>query len=96
MESRLPAKFFAAVLRERFSQHEKQQSAQFHTFQFPVKGGGSFLKIETVLLSNGHGWRREVWMKKLNKANERGALWGFDYDENERRGMRVFHANESK
>jgi len=62
---------------------------EVRTFQFPVKGGESFLKIETVLLSNGQGWHREVWMKKLDKPNERGALWMFDADENERRGLRV-------
>lgn len=69
---------------------------EVRTFQFPVKGGGSFLKIETVLLSNGQGWNHEVWLKKLDKPNERGALWGFDPDENERRGMRVVRPHESQ
>ena len=69
---------------------------EVRTFQFPIQGGGIFLKIETVLLSNGRGWNHEIYLKKLDKPAERGGLWGFDYNENERRGMRVNRPNELK
>ena len=57
------------------------------TVEVQNKGGGSFIKIETVLLSNGKCWNHEVYLKRLDKANEHGMLWGFDPDENERRGL---------
>jgi len=69
---------------------------EIRTVQFPIQGGGIFLKIETVLLSNGQGWNHDFYMKRLDKANEHGVLWVFDYDENERRGMRVNRPNVSK
>ena len=69
---------------------------EIRTFQFPIQGGGIFLKIETVLLSNGQGWTHDFYLKRLDKANEHGVLWVFDPDENERRGMRVVRPNVSK
>jgi len=69
---------------------------EVRTFQFLVKEGGSFIKIELVLLSNGQGWMQELWLKKLDKPRANGMLWGIDLDENERRGMRVFRPNELK
>src|SRR5262249_3854637 len=69
---------------------------EIRTFQFPIVGGGGHLKIETVLLSNGQGWTHEFYLKRLDKPNEHGTLWGFDPDENERRGFRVVRSNVSK
>ena len=33
---------------------------EVRTFQFPIQGGGIYLKIETVLLSDGQGWKHEI------------------------------------
>jgi len=68
---------------------------EIRKFQFPIQGGGIFLKIETVLLSNDQWWTHDFYLKRLDKPNSRGQLWAFDYDENERRGMRVNRPNES-
>jgi hypothetical protein len=61
---------------------------EVRTFHFPVKSSGDGIKIEFVFLSNGQGWFQGVWLRKLDKANERGILWGIDHEENRRRLQR--------
>ena len=61
---------------------------EVRTFQFPVKSSGDGISVEMVLLSNGQGWFKYVWLKKLDTANENGMLWTVDNEETQRKKIR--------
>ena len=57
-------------------------SGEIRKFQFPRHQGiESSISVRIVLLANGHGWMDGAWLKKLDKPNERGMLWGVDKEE---------------
>jgi len=64
---------------------------EVRTFQFPVKKSGNVISVEMVLLSNGQGWFKHLWLKKLDNANENGMLWAVDNEETKRKlvGRRI-------
>ncbi len=54
------------------------------TFDFPVKTSRSTIRIYLVFLSNGQGYFKDRWLRKLDRTEPGGLLWQADGEETER------------
>jgi hypothetical protein len=59
------------------------------SFDFPVKSKVLSVYVYTVLLSNGKGFIKGFWIKKLDKAKPDGLLWDLDKEETKKRMLPI-------
>lgn len=92
-------------LSEKFTKHPEYAKTpelrfgpgEIRVFRFSApQSAENTISVKVVLLLNGQGWLNGVWLKKLDKADERGLLWGVDKEENKRLLNITFRTNRSR